>query len=110
MIQKEIWYADLEPVKGSEQGGSRPVVIISGNVMNQMLPIVLVCPLTTKIKNIKGCVIIKKNKSNSLKADSELLVFQIRSISKSRLTKKIGTIDDKQLNYAIDGLHLFLKY
>jgi mRNA interferase MazF len=51
MRQGEIWYADLNPVKGSEQAGFRPVVILSGNLLNENLPIVIVAPLTTKIKN-----------------------------------------------------------
>ncbi|HKJ42288.1 MAG TPA: type II toxin-antitoxin system PemK/MazF family toxin [Sunxiuqinia sp.] len=54
MKQCEIWYADLNPTRGSEQQGFRPVVIISGNLLNQYLPIVITCPLTTKIKTYKG--------------------------------------------------------
>ena len=52
MKQGEIWYADLEPAKGSEQAGKRPVVIVSGTAMNISLQIVMACPLTSVIKNI----------------------------------------------------------
>jgi mRNA interferase MazF len=58
MKQCELWYADLNPVKGSEQAGMRPVVIVSGNLMNTYLNVVICCPLTSKIKNYKG----KRNK------------------------------------------------
>ena len=70
MKQGEIWYADLEPVKGREQAGKRPVIIISGPAMNMSLQVVITCPLTSVIKNIKGCVIIEKNGMNNLKKNS----------------------------------------
>ena len=110
MTQGEIWYADLEPVKGSEQAGRRPVVIISGPSMNTALQIIIVCPLTTVIKNIKGCVIIEKNTINNLKKDSEVLVLQIRTISKQRLTKKLGNITNSQLELIKEGVNLYLNY
>jgi mRNA interferase MazF len=49
MKQCEIWLADLNPVRGSEQEGFSPVVIISGNMLNQYLPVVIICPLTSKV-------------------------------------------------------------
>ena len=110
MTQGEIWYADLEPVKGSEQAGRRPVVIISGPTMNTAIQTIIVCPLTTVIKNIKGCVIIEKNSINNLKKDSEVLVLQIRTISKQRLTKKLGIITKDQLELIKEGVNLYLNY
>lgn len=110
MNQGEIWYADLEPVKGSEQAGRRPVVIISGPSMNTALQIIIVCPLTSVIKNIKGCVIIEKNSINNLKKDSEVLVLQIRTISKHRLIKKLGNITNSQLELIKEGVNLYLNY
>lgn len=53
-MQKEIWMADLNPVIGSEQSGVRPVVIISGETMNKMYSVVIMCPFTSKIKPYKG--------------------------------------------------------
>ncbi|MFN2458165.1 MAG: type II toxin-antitoxin system PemK/MazF family toxin [Chitinophagaceae bacterium] len=110
MNQREIWYANLEPVKGSEQGGNRPVVIVSGDVMNTILSVLIICPLTSKIKHIKGCPLIAKNRNNGLKRDSELLVFQVRCIAKHRLSKKVGVIEQHQLTEAISGINLFLKH
>jgi mRNA interferase MazF len=54
MKQREIWLADLNPVKGSEQYGVRPVIVISGNAMNDNLGIYIVCPLTRKLKTTPG--------------------------------------------------------
>ena len=51
MKQGEIWFTELNPIKGSEQAGFRPVVIISGNALNDFTQVLICCPLTTKIKN-----------------------------------------------------------
>ena len=110
MIQREIWYADLNPVKGSEQQGLRPVVIISGNVVNKYLKVVIVCPLTTKIKNFKGNIVLQPNAENGLSQTSEILTFHVRSVSKEQLVKKIGKINVAELNELKDGLNDILTY
>ena len=110
MKQAEIWYADLNPVKGSEQEGYRPVVIISGNLLNKYLKIVIVCPLTTKIKNYKGNLVLNPTDKNGLKKPSEILIFHIRSISKDRLVKKIGSITGEELEVLKKGLNEIMKY
>ena len=110
MKQCEIWYADLNPVKGSEQKGFRPVVIISGNLLNKYLQIVIACPLTTKIKGYKGNIILEPNNQNGLLKKSEVMVFHIRSISKERLVKKTGSITSKQLSEIKQGLRDVLRY
>ncbi len=110
MKQGEIWYASLNPIKGSEQAGYRPVVILSGNLMNTYLKVVIVCPLTTSIKNYKGNVVVKPNKVNGLKKQSEILVFHIRSVSKDRLIERIGIVTSSELEEMKKGLGEMLKY
>lgn len=110
MKQGEIWYADLEPVRGSEQSGRRPIIIVSGPTMNIALNIVIACPLTSVIKNIKGCIVIEKGELNNLKKNSEVLVMQIMAISKNRLSKKIGTISKNQIEKIKEGINLYLNY
>ncbi len=110
MKQGEIWYADLNPTKGSEQAGQRPVVVLSGNLLNEHLNVVIVVPLTTKIKNYKGNPVLKPSAVNGLKQESEMLIFHIRSVSKDRLVKKIGRIETAQREYAIRTLNEILKY
>ena len=87
MKQGEIWYANLNPSKGSEQAGHRPVVILSGNLLNEYLPIVICCPLTSKIKNYKGNVVLQPNKEN-----------------------KLGKIKDNELKAIKQGLDDILRY
>ncbi len=109
-MQREIWMADLEPVEGSEQGGTRPVIIISGPSMNAHYPVVFICPLTSKIKPYKGCPVIQPDKVNKLKVASQAIPFQIRTVSKSRLKKKIGLITEGQLDEIKRGLVIYLTY
>jgi mRNA interferase MazF len=110
MKQREIWLADLNPVKGSEQKGIRPVVIISGNAMNDNLGICIVCPLSSKIKNYAGCLVLKKDEQKGLDHDSEIIAFQVRTISKERLLNKKGEITKQQLEILKKGLFEVLSY
>ena len=110
MKQGEIWYANLDPTKGSEQAGFRPVVILSGNLLNQHLPIVIVAPLTTKVKNYKGNPVLHPDKENGLKSISEVLVFHIRSVSRDRLMEKAGSIEKPELTLALKTLNDLLTY
>ncbi|MDX5337887.1 MAG: type II toxin-antitoxin system PemK/MazF family toxin [Cyclobacteriaceae bacterium] len=104
MKQGEIWIADLNPVKGSEQAGRRPVVILSGNLMNNYLPVVITAPLTSKIKNYQGNPILNPSSKNGLKVQSELMVFHVRSIAKDRLIEKLGAVENPELNRALETL------
>ncbi len=104
MRQGEIWMADLNPIIGSEQAGRRPVVILSGNLMNKFLQVVITAPLTSKIKNYQGNPILEPNGRNGLKATSELLIFHIRSVTKGRLIEKIGEIEEHELDMALATL------
>jgi mRNA interferase MazF len=110
MKQREIWLASLDPVKGSEQQGIRPVVIISGNAMNDNLGICIVCPISSRIKNYAGCLVLKKDSANGLDHDSEIITFQVRTISKERLIRKLGEIPKNQLEVLKKGLTEILTY
>jgi len=110
MEQGEIWNANLSPTKGSEQAGIRPVVILSGNLLNQHLNIVICCPLTTQIKNYKGNIILQPNSENKLKKTSEILTFHIRSVSQERLIKKIGKISTQETEKIKHYLNEILTY
>ena len=94
MKQGEIWETYFDPVEGQEQSGRRPAVIVSGNTMNKNMNLVIVCPLTSKVHNYKGHPIIEPDIENGLKKKSEILVFQVRSVSKKRLRKKLGVVDE----------------
>jgi mRNA interferase MazF len=110
MKQAEIWNVNLNPVKGSEQAGFRPVVILSGNLANEFLRTVIVCPLTTKIKGYKGNPVLEPDIKNGLKEKSEILVFHIRSISKDRFVNKLGEVTPECMEQMKKTLGDILKY
>ena len=105
MKQREIWFADLNPTKGSEQSGIRPVVVISGDTMNSYAKLSFICPLSSKIKNYSGTIVLPKTSQNGLTSDSEVLVFQMRVITKDRFLNKIGKITEAQLEEIIEELN-----
>ena len=110
MLQKDIYLVGLDPVKGREQRGERPAVIISGNTMNKNLGVFIICPISSKIKNYAGCVKVSKNKTNKLSEDSEIITFQIRAIAKERMIKKIGEITSEQLKEILYSLNEIFYY
>lgn len=97
MKKKEIWNVFFDPTIGSEQAGNRPAVIVSGNNLNNNLDVIWVCPITSSIHKYEGNPIIKPNSENGLKNKSEIMVFHIRSISKKRFKKKLGSISTEQM-------------
>lgn len=110
MKQGEIWDLYLDPVSGREQGGRLPAIIISGNLLNKYLEVVIVCPLTTSIKNYKGNLILEPNQTNGLQKKSEVLTFHVRSVSKNRLDKKLGDIPEKDISFIKATLNDILRY
>lgn len=102
--------ANLNPSKGREQKGLRPVLIASGNAMNDHLPLCIIYPLTTQIKNFIGDIILEANVTNGLSKKSEVLIFQIRTIAKERLKIKLGEVSNEIMKAAEDNLVKVLNY
>ena len=100
----DMFYADLSPVIGSEQGGVRPVVIIQNDVGNKHSPTVIAAAITSQMGKSKLPTHIEiGSQNNGLKADSVVLAEQIRTIDKSRLKEKIGHIEDDNLMNKINN-------
>lgn len=90
----ELYYADLSPVVGSEQGGLRPVLIIQNNVGNKFSPTVIIAAITSQIQKAKLPTHIELSKNHyPLPKDSVILLEQIRTLDKLRLGDKIGQLD-----------------
>ena len=94
ILRGDIFLTELEPVKGHEQGGIRPALIIQNNISNKFSPLTIIAPLTSKIflKEFPTNVFLSKNNSG-LEKDSTIMMNQIRTIDKRRIIKKIGFID-----------------
>lgn len=90
----ELYYADLSPVVGSEQGGIRPVLIIQNDIGNKYSPTVIVAAITSQINKAKLPTHIELSAENyGLPKDSVVLLEQVRTLDKRRLKEKIGIID-----------------
>ena len=94
----DMFYADLSPVVGSEQGGVRPVLIIQNDTGNKYSPTVIAAAITSQTTKAKLPTHIEiGSKEVGLKSESVILAEQIRTIDKSRLREKIGHIDDEKI-------------
>lgn len=89
-----IYYANLDPVIGSEQGGNRPVVVVSNNIGNSHSPTIMVAPITSSDNN-KNDLPTHVEIKEKLKNDSIILTEQIRSIDKTRLKEFKGRVNRK---------------
>jgi mRNA interferase MazF len=85
-------------------------LVFSGDLFNTHTPLILGLPLSSKIKNYKGNIILEPDPVNGLKEKSEIFTFHIRSISKERFIEKIGRIDDKKLKELRKALQEILTY
>ena len=102
----DVFYADLRPVIGSEQGGIRPVIIIQNDIGNKYSPTVIVAAITSQINKARLPTHIElKSGDFGLQKDSVILLEQLRTLDKKRLKEKVGEIEDdmviKRVNDAL---------
>ena len=94
----DIFYADLSPVTGSEQGGIRPVIVIQNDVGNKYSPTVIVAAITSQINKAKLPTHVEISSNEyGLNKDSVVLLEQIRTLDKKRLKEKIGHMTDADM-------------
>lgn len=106
----ELYYADLSPVVGSEQGGVRPVLIVQNDVGNKYSPTVIVAAITSQINKARIPTHIELNSSYGLTKDSVLLLEQIRTLDKRRLKERIGILDEKCMENVNQALLISLGF
>ena len=101
----EIYYADLSPVVGSEQGGIRPVIVIQNDIGNKYSPTVIIAAITSKLTKAKIPTHIELSSNiYPISKDSVILLEQIRTIDKTRLKEKVCKVDNillKRINEAL---------
>ncbi len=94
----DIFYADLSPVVGSEQGGIRPVIILQNDVGNRYSPTVIVSAITSQINKAKLPTHVEiSSEEYGLNKDSVVLLEQVRTLDKRRLKEKIGHMTDEDM-------------
>lgn len=98
-----IFMADLNPVIGSEQKGKRPVLVVSNEDCNQVMPVVTILPISSvkKGRRIYPNEVLLPKGTGGLIADSIVLGHQIRTVSKVRLIRHLGYLDDIRLENAV---------
>lgn len=103
----EIYYADLSPVVGSEQGGVRPVLIVQNDVGNKHSPTVIAAAITSQRDKAKLPTHIEVNAAGcGLSRDSVVLLEQIRTLDKKRLKEKMGQLDNTAMNKINDAISI----
>ena len=101
----DIYYADLSPVIGSEQGGVRPVLVLQNDIGNKYSPTIIAAAITSQINKAKLPTHIEISAQEyGLLKDSVILMEQIRTIDKKRLREKIGHLDDELMERVNEAL------
>lgn len=105
----EVYYADLSPALGSEQGGMRPVVILQNNVGNKHAPTTIIAPLTSRLtkKPLPTHIPLPKG-AVGVACESVVLLEQVRVIDKQRLKNKMGFLNDEFMTKIDDALKISL--
>ncbi len=105
----DVFFADLSPVVGSEQGGVRPVLVIQNDIGNRFSPTVIVAAITAQIQKAKLPTHVEIDaKTYGFEKDSVILLEQIRTIDKQRLTDKITHLDEEMMAKVNDALQISL--
>ncbi len=105
----DIYYADLSPVVGSEQGGVRPVLIVQNDIGNKYSPTVIAAAITSQKDKSNLPTHIKVNAENcGLAKDSIVLLEQVRTIDKRRLKERMGRLDDSSMTAVNDAITVSL--
>jgi len=105
----DIFYADLSPVVGSEQGGIRPVIIIQNDIGNKYSPTIIVAAITSQINKAKLPTHVEiSSEEYGLNKDSVVLLEQIRTVDKKRLKEKIGHMSEKDIQKVDQALLISL--
>ena len=107
----ELYYADLSPVLGSEQGGVRPVLIIQNDIGNKYSPTVIACAVTSRLTKAKLPTHIELSAEKyGLKKSSVALLEQLRTLDKMRLKERIGKLEDKKMEEVDKALLISLGF
>ncbi|MBP5242439.1 MAG: type II toxin-antitoxin system PemK/MazF family toxin [Clostridia bacterium] len=106
----ELYYADLSPVVGSEQGGVRPVLVVQNYVGNRYSPTIIAAAVTSKQSKAKLPTHIELPSSFGLAKDSVILLEQIRTLDKRRLKERIGELPDETMSLVNKAILISLGF
>lgn len=99
----------LDPVEGSEQGGTRPVLVVSNDVLNEALPVLMVAVITSKkVERVFPTEVLLQAPEGGLKKTSKVLLYQVRTISKDRIKSRLGAVNARTMSGVEQALSLAL--
>ena len=105
--QYDIWIADLNPRFGTETGKTRPVVIVQTDLLNKYHPSTIICPITPNVNLDAEILRVHLSKGSAkLKEDCDIMIDQVRAIDNKRLLKKIGELNQEQINFIKSNLEI----
>ncbi|MEQ8225783.1 MAG: type II toxin-antitoxin system PemK/MazF family toxin [Candidatus Eremiobacterota bacterium] len=112
MDRGDIYTIEMPSSNGHEQAGTRPAIILQISQVNDQLPTVIIVPLTSQLaaQTFPGTFLIHPDTENGLSMNSVALVFQIRSIDKKRLKRKIGHLNTFDLTRLYENLKILIDY
>ncbi len=105
--QFDIWLANLNPAKGTEPGKTRPVVIVQTNLLNDVHPSSIICPITSNILPNLEILRVHLN-ATQLNKESDVLIDQVRAIDNRRLITKVGELNKAQIKLVKQNLKIVL--
>lgn len=111
MIRRgEVYLARLDPIEGSEQAGTRPVVIVSRNAINRYSPVIVICPFTdaAHVTRLYPSDVRVNTPEGGLVKDSVVLALQVRAVAKSRLIRRLGALEPDTLQRVGNALKITL--
>ncbi len=106
----DIYYADLSPVVGSEQGGIRPVLIVQNDIGNRYAPTVIAAAVTSKLDKAKLPTHIELSLTSGLPKNSVVLLEQLRTLDKVRLQDKVGELSEETMKKVNGALMISLGF
>ncbi len=114
MVNKwDIYYCSLDPVKGSEQKGFRPVLVVSNNAVNRSIPVSTVLPFSTVKEgaNIYPTEVFIHQEASGLPKDAVVMVQQVRTLSHKRLVKLVSNLENREYQKKVlDALREYFEY
>jgi mRNA interferase MazF len=105
--QYDIWLADLNPVRGTEPGKTRPVVVVQTDLLNDIHLSTIICPITTNV-NSQAEILRVHLKKGELDKASDILVDQVRAIDNRRLLKRLGKLTAEQIEILKSNIRIIM--
>ena len=110
MKRGEVYTVNLDPTQGAEMKKTRPCVVVSPDEMNNHMQVVIVAPITSVVRYIPTRVAISASKKNGLITDSYVVLDQIKTVDKSRLAARIGTLTQDEIQEVSNVLCEMFSY